>query len=102
MRFETAALVELLTGKGLVAAPIHNVPQVTEYPPIRDRLLTTQTPSGKDVRLPPPSVERDHLVESNRRLPYAPTYGQDTDSVLNESGFSSDEIAALRASGIVA
>ncbi len=102
MRFEATALVELLTGKGLVAAPIHSVPQVTEYPPIRDRLLMTQTPSGKDVRLPPPSVEREYLVKSNRRLPYAPTYGQDTESVLNESGFSSDEVAALRASGIVA
>jgi len=101
-RFETAALVRLLTGRGLVAAPIHSVPQVTEYAPIRDRMLATQGPSGKDVRLPPPSVERDYLVRSNRRLPYAPTYGQDTERVLKESGFSKDEIAALKASGIVA
>jgi len=101
-RFGTTALVQLLTGQGLVAAPIHSVPQVTEYAPIRDKMLTTQTPSGKDVRLPPPSVERDYLTASNRRLPYAPTYGQNTKSVLNESGFSNEEIATLTASGIVA
>jgi len=35
-------------------------------------------------------------------LPYAPAYGQDTKRVLSECGYSSDEVATLKASGIVA
>jgi crotonobetainyl-CoA:carnitine CoA-transferase CaiB-like acyl-CoA transferase len=101
-KFRTGDLVELLSAKGLVAAPIHTIPQVIEYPPIRDKLLTTQTPDGKTVRLPPPSVEREHLVSTSRRLPYAPTYGQDTDTVLQEGGFSERQLAELRESGIIA
>ena len=101
-RFTTSKLVTLLGSKGLVAAPIHTVPQVIEFPPIRDALLETQTPSGSRVRLPPPSVEREHLASVNRRLPYAPSYGQDTDKVFQEAGFSHAEIADLRESGIIA
>ena len=101
-RFEANELVKLFGAKGLVAAPIHTIPQLLEFPPIRDALLETRTPSGKPVRLPPPSVEPDHLASTDRRLPYAPTYGRDTDNVLDEAGFGSDELTDLRNSGIVA
>lgn len=101
-RFTTAELVKLLGVKGLVAAPIHTIPQVIEFPPIRDALLETKTPSGKRVRLPPPSVERQHLVSSSRRLSYAPSYSQDTDKVLQEAGFADQEIADLKESGTIA
>ena len=44
--FKTAELLELLSGKGLVAAPIHTIPQVMDFPAIRERLLETRTASG--------------------------------------------------------
>jgi crotonobetainyl-CoA:carnitine CoA-transferase CaiB-like acyl-CoA transferase len=100
--FETAELVGLLGAKGLVVAPIHTIPQVVEFPPIREALLETTTPSGKRVHLPPPSVERAHLASSGRCIPYAPAYGQDTESVLREAGYVQDEIIDLKKSGIVA
>ena len=99
--FQTTDLAELLGAKGLVAAPIHTVPQVVDYPPIRDALLETTTPSGRRVRLPPPSVEREHLVSTKRRLPFAPAYGQDTEEVLKEVGYGDAEIAKLRECAIV-
>ena len=101
-RFQTAELVKLLSVKGLVAAPINTIPQVVDYPPIRNTLLETKTPSGKRVHLPPPSVECEHLTSRNRHLPYAPTYGQDTDRVFEQAGFSQKEITGLRGAGIVA
>jgi crotonobetainyl-CoA:carnitine CoA-transferase CaiB-like acyl-CoA transferase len=100
--FKTGELVELLGAQGIVAAPIHTVPQVADFPPIRDKLLETRAPSGKHVRLPPPSVEREYLTECKRRLPYAPAYGRDTDRVLQEAGFSRNEMADLRKSGVIA
>jgi len=100
--FTTAQLVNLLGSNGLVAAPVQTIAQLVDYPPVRDALLETQTASGKRVRLPPPSVECEHLASCGRRLPYAPTYGQNTDSVLEEAGFSAKELADLKESGIVA
>jgi crotonobetainyl-CoA:carnitine CoA-transferase CaiB-like acyl-CoA transferase len=100
--FDTNELLKLCIAKGLVAAPIHSIPQLLDYPPIRDRLLKTSTDSGKQVRLPPPSVERAHLDEVGRTMDFAPTYGRDTDPVLEEAGFSQAEIAGLREAGIVA
>jgi len=99
---QTRDLVERLSTKGLVVAPIHTVSQAADFPPLRDTLLETTTALGKRVRLPPPSVEREHLAAAGRRLAPAPAYGQDTDKVLQEAGFSPGEIAGLRESGIVA
>ncbi len=100
--FTTGELVERLGARGIVAAPINTVGQVMDYPPIRDTLLETKTPSGKAVRLPPPSVERAHLASVGRRLPYAPGYAQHTDEVLEDAGFSAQEVTDLRESGTIA
>jgi crotonobetainyl-CoA:carnitine CoA-transferase CaiB-like acyl-CoA transferase len=101
-RFKTSDFVEQLTAAGLVAVPVNSIPQVADTPAIRGRLLETETPSGKCVRLPPPSVEREYLASVQRRLGFAPRYGQHTEEVLRESGFSRDEITELRTEGIVA
>jgi crotonobetainyl-CoA:carnitine CoA-transferase CaiB-like acyl-CoA transferase len=100
--FETTTLMQLLGAKGLVVAPIRTIPEVIASVPIRDVLLQTATESGKRVHLPPPSVEREHLNAKQRRLPFAPRYGEHTDQVLREAGFGPEEIAALRESGTVA
>ncbi len=99
--FRTSDLAELLGEKGLVAAPIRTVAEVRDLPPIRDVLLETETPSGKRVRLPPPSVEHEESLSGGRRLPFAPSYGRDTERVLDEAGFSREEINQLKGSGIV-
>jgi crotonobetainyl-CoA:carnitine CoA-transferase CaiB-like acyl-CoA transferase len=124
--FKTRSLVDLLSSKGLVVAPIHTVPQAIDYPAVRDKLLETKTPSGAKVRLPPPAVEREHLkcvpeplsplggegrvrgfpdtlsAAAGRCLPYAPGYGEHTDAVLREAGMSEDEITQLRGRGTIA
>ena len=101
-RVKTRTLVDLLSSKGLVIAPIHTVPQAIEYPAIRHKLLETKTPGGAKVRLPPPSVEREHLAAHGRRLAYAPGYAEHTDSVLREIGIKPDEITRLRDCGTIA
>jgi len=100
-RFKTVDLVDLFGAQGLVAAPIHTVPQVIDYPPIREKLLRTTMPSGRTVRLPPPSLECEHLTSAGRQVSCPPAYAQDTVSILQEAGFSSTEIAELRSDGII-
>lgn len=99
--YTVAALHERFGKAGLVAAPVQTIADVIDYPPVRDRLLKTVTPSGKTVRLPPPSVERAHIVETDRTVPFAPTYGRDNDKVLAEIGLSADEVAELKNKGVV-
>ncbi|MDO8629259.1 MAG: CoA transferase [Phycisphaerales bacterium] len=101
-RSKTTALVDLLSSKGLVVAPIQTVPQAIEYPAIRHKLLETKTPGGAKVRLPPPAVEREHLAAAGRCLPYAPEYGEHTDGVLRDVGLSQDYITQLRGRGTIA
>lgn len=98
----TDDLVEMLTERGIVAAPIHSIPESVEFPAIRDRLLETQTQSGQRIRLPPPSTETAYLASRGRKLPYAPRYGQDTVTVLKEAGLTSDEITGLKTAGVIA
>lgn len=101
-RVKTRTLVDLLSSKGLVIAPIHTVPQAIEYPAIRQKLLETKTPGGAKVRLPPPAVERENLAACGRCLSYAPGYAQHTDTVLREIGIKPDEITRLRKCGTIA
>jgi crotonobetainyl-CoA:carnitine CoA-transferase CaiB-like acyl-CoA transferase len=101
-RAKTGTLVALLSSKGLVVAPIHTVPEAIEYAAIRHKLLETKTPDGAKVRLPPPSVEREHLAAHGRCLAYAPVYAEHTDTVLREIGIKSDEITRLRNCGTIA
>jgi crotonobetainyl-CoA:carnitine CoA-transferase CaiB-like acyl-CoA transferase len=97
----TEDLWKLFGSSGLVAAPVHSIADVIEFGPIRDRLLKTVTPSGKTVRLPPPSVERAYLDAVDRTLPFAPTYGRDNSRILGEAGLAPEEIDVLRKEGVI-
>ncbi len=100
--YATDDIAGLLSAQGLVAAPINTIPQVIDLPQIRNTLLETQTPAGGKVRLPPPAVEQPHLRECERRLPFAPRYGQHTERVLEEAGLRREEIETLTSDGTVA
>jgi itaconate CoA-transferase len=83
-------------------SPITPIERVAELPFVASAALRTKTPDGRTVRLPPPAVLTEHLEQQNRELPFAPAYGEHTDSLLAEIGISQDEIVSLRNRGIVA
>jgi itaconate CoA-transferase len=93
---------EVLSEAAIPHSPITPIEKVSSLPFFKSSALKTITPDGKSVRLPPPAVPTGHLERLERTLPFAPAYGEHTESILNEVGISSSEIASLKDRGIVA
>jgi crotonobetainyl-CoA:carnitine CoA-transferase CaiB-like acyl-CoA transferase len=83
-------------------APITPIEEVPDLPFVAETLLRTVTPDGRVVRLPPPAVPVPYLDSIDRTLPFPPAYGEQTDVVLAEAGFTPDDLADLRESGVIA
>ena len=101
-RHPAAKISEALTAAAIPHSPITPIEQVPDLPFVAQAALSTVTPDGRTVRLPPPAVPTPYLEQIGRRLPFAPRFGEHTDSVLAEVGLTASEIADLRAAGVVA
>jgi itaconate CoA-transferase len=95
----TAEIEADFTAAKIPNARINTVPQVRELPAIKNKLTTTHLPDGKTVRMQPMAVD---LADAARDFQFAPKYGEHTDAVLQEAGFSADDCAAFRETGVIA
>lgn len=98
----SADVSKVLTDAAIPHSPITPIEEVPNLPFVASASLKTTTPEGRTVRLPPPSAHTNHLEQINRNLPFAPAYGEHTDSILAEVGLSSSEITSLRERKVVA
>ncbi len=98
----SAEVSEVLAEAAIPHSPITPIEEVPNLPFVAADALKTTAPDGHAVRLPPPSAQTDYLEQINRRLPFAPAYGEHTDTILAEVGLSSSEIASLREQKVVA
>jgi len=98
----SAAVDQVLTKAKIPHSPITPIEEVPELPFVAEAALKTITPSGSSVRLPPPAVQTDHLRKINGVLPFAPAYGENTESILQEIGLTSSKISQLRQQKIIA
>ncbi len=101
-RLSAAEVSRALAAAQIPHAPITPIDRVMDLDFLRGALLTTTTPDGHRIRLPPPAVQTEWLEQRGREVPFAPAYGGQTDSVLAEIGVSADDARALRARGVVA
>jgi itaconate CoA-transferase len=92
----------VLVEAGIPHSPITPIEQVGQLPFVAADALKTVSPDGLTVRLPPAAVTTEHLEKIGRTLPFAPAYGEHTDSLLSEAGLSGLEISKLRDDGVVA
>lgn len=101
-KFPSSKVSEVLTEAAISHSPITPIEEVSNLPFVTSSALKTTTPDGRTVRLPPPSVRTDYLEQKKATLPFAPAYGEHTDTILCEIGLSPSEIASLRERKIVA
>ena len=97
-----AEISQALSKAAIPHSPITPIEEVINLPFVAETALQTNTPDGNKVRLPPPAHATEHLKKINGKLPFAPTYGEHTDAILEQIGLSSEKIGSLREEGIIA
>jgi itaconate CoA-transferase len=97
-----AELDEILARVGVPHSPITPIEGVWRLPFVQESQLRTRAPDGREVRLPPLATSTEFVESRGRELPFPPAYGENTDAVLREAGYSAGEIEALRAKGVIA
>ncbi len=99
---QTATSAELaaeLGAAGIPNAVANTVGEVAGLDALAGALTKTTAPDGKPIRMPPPGISVPGLA---REMRFAPRYGEHTQAVLAEAGYSAEEIAALNAAGTIA
>jgi crotonobetainyl-CoA:carnitine CoA-transferase CaiB-like acyl-CoA transferase len=96
-----AEWVEVFDRVGIPSGPINRVSEAlsSTQTAAREMVVEMEHPVAGSLRMLGLPVGLSETPASIRREP--PALGADTDAVLGELGYSSEEIAALRASGVV-
>ena len=97
--YTSAELSERLNAAGVPAAQLNDLHAMIEHPQLaqRDRWREVETETGTVRAVLPPITYAD--VEAT--MGPVPALGRDTDTVLDELGYTGAQIAALRADGVV-
>ncbi|MDI3339486.1 MAG: CoA transferase [Sphaerobacter sp.] len=91
----------ILNEAGIPCGPIYRIDQALEHPQVRHRQMVVERPhpTMETVRLLGLPVKLSETPGDVWRVP--PLLGQHSDEVLREAGLDAEEIARLRASGVV-
>ena len=98
---ETADVVALLRDHGVWCSPVHDYDAMLSDPAVKhlQPLLRIHHPEAGEVTLLKHPVQYSSGEPQLRRLP--PSIGQDTEDVLTELGYRSEDIDRLRQAGVV-
>jgi formyl-CoA transferase len=96
----TIEWIEKLTAQGVPAGPVWSVPEALAHPQLADRgLLQTHRIGAEDLQLVGIGAKLDGVAPGVAAPP--PTLGEHTDDILNELGYDSAQIAALKTEGAI-
>lgn len=100
-QYTTAEFMELCIEQNLAAAPVNSITDVAELDFVKENMLKTQLPSGKQAALFPAPVKTDFLSENSSFMKCAPRLGENNEDLLMEAGFTSEEIGKFRDDGVI-
>lgn len=92
---------EILRKGGVPASPVNTVDRLMEEPQVRElRMVQTVThPTLGDISIPGQPMKFSGMEP--RRCEASPVYGEHTDEILREHGYSEKEVAELRGQKVV-
>jgi crotonobetainyl-CoA:carnitine CoA-transferase CaiB-like acyl-CoA transferase len=101
-RFTTREMLARLAASDIPSGPVYTMDQTFADPQVQalDMVQALSSPSMGDFRLLNQAFRLSRTPTTN--WTGIPEYGENTDEVLAEFGFSSDEIEKLKAAGVVA
>ncbi|HZK48899.1 MAG TPA: CaiB/BaiF CoA-transferase family protein [Thermoleophilia bacterium] len=97
----TAEWLDLFYKGNIPAGPVKSIPEVMEDPQVlaREMIVELPHPTAGSVRLVGSPLKMSETPVTYRSPP--PLLGEHTDQILVEFGYSEEQIAALRAEGVV-
>ncbi len=98
---DLSAVLTALDEAQVPASPIYSAADILQDPQLRERgmFLEGTLPDGSPIKLPGIIPK---LSDTPGRMAWTgPTLGQHTDEVLSSAGYSTEELAGLRAAGVV-
>ncbi len=100
-RHTTAEIVERLSREKVPAAKINSRQDLLSDPQIAHNgmIIETEHPESGPMRTPRPPIIFEGAPSTIRR--HAPQVGEHNSEVLAEAGYSADDIAALKATGVL-
>ncbi|MEV6957622.1 CaiB/BaiF CoA-transferase family protein [Streptomyces sp. NPDC051207] len=99
-RSDAADLLKDLQAIGIACAGVNDIAAFLDHPVLagRDRWREVAVPGGATVEALLPPAD---LAGTDVRMDPVPAFGEHTDAILAELGRSGDDIAALRADGVI-
>ncbi len=99
----TVDLVAKMNAIGVAASKINSIDEVTRESLVETKLLKSiDSRSGYELTLAPAPGTTPFLEAVSRTLSFPPRFGEHNELILGgELGFSSDQLAELKASGII-
>ncbi|MCP4188978.1 MAG: CoA transferase [Gammaproteobacteria bacterium] len=99
VNFSTEELTTDFAQATIPHAPINTIPQVAAMDAIKSKLTRTQLPDdGREIRMQPNAVDRD---DGKTTLSFPPKYGEHTQELMLEAGYSEAELQVLLEGGFV-
>ena len=101
MEFDREPLVERLVAGDILTAPINNIPEVTQDPQIHHNEMLVEAEHARLGAMWVTGVPIKFYGTPGRVRRAPPMLGQHTSEVLEELGFSEEEVEALAAQDVV-
>jgi crotonobetainyl-CoA:carnitine CoA-transferase CaiB-like acyl-CoA transferase len=102
-KMSTNELIGLMSTIGVAASKINTVTEVAQDPLVSGKLIkAADEKTGFELTLAPPPASAPFLEANQRRLSFPPRFGEHNEAIFGaELGIRSDELAALKAEGII-